>query len=113
MKYFVTGGLGFIGSHMVDRLLSLGNEVVVYDNLSNGFKEFLGGHQSEERLEIVKGDLLDLGLLTASMENCDFVFHFAANADVRFDLDHPRKDLGQNTIATFHVLEPRFPPTSL
>jgi UDP-glucose 4-epimerase len=105
MKYFVTGGAGFIGSNVVDRLLCLGHHVVVYDDLSTGQMGFLTGAGTNPSFDFVKGDVLDLPSLTAAMRGCDFVFHFAANADVRFGTDHPRKDLEQNTIATFNVLE--------
>lgn len=106
MKYFVTGGAGFIGSNMVDRLLSnQENFVKVYDNLSTGNIKFLDEAKKNERFEFVEADLLDDKRLIKEMEGCDFVFHFAANADIRFGLEHPRKDLEQNTIATFNVLE--------
>ena len=105
MRYFVTGGAGFIGSNMVDRLLSLGNEVVVYDNFSTGRREFLENAVKYDGFTLTEGDTLDLEALKKAMAGCDFVFHFAANADVRMGCEHPRKDLEQNTIATFHVLE--------
>ncbi len=106
MKYFVTGGAGFIGSNMVDRLLSEpDNEVVAYDNFSTGRREFLEDAQKNPRFTLVEGDTLDLDKMTQSMKGCDFVFHFAANADVRMGCEHPKKDLEQNTIATFNVLE--------
>lgn len=105
MRYFVTGGAGFIGSNMVDRLLSLGNEVVVYDNFSTGRREFLENALMYDSFTLVEGDTLDYGKLKETMEGSEFVFHFAANADVRMGCEHPKKDLEQNTIATFHVLE--------
>lgn len=106
MKYFVTGGAGFIGSNMVDRLLrEPENEVVVYDDFSTGRREFLEDALKISRFELIKGDTLDLESLTSAMKGCDFVFHFAANADVRMGCEHPRKDLEQNTIATYNVLE--------
>ncbi|MEY8524113.1 NAD-dependent epimerase/dehydratase family protein [bacterium 1XD8-76] len=105
MRYFVTGGAGFIGSNMVDRLLSLGNEVVVYDNFSTGRREFLENALTYDSFMLVEGDTLDYGKLKEAMEGSEFVFHFAANADVRMGCEHPKKDLEQNTIATFHVLE--------
>lgn len=105
MHYFVTGGAGFIGSNMTDRLLQNGNEVTVYDNLSTGQENFLIDAKKSSKFNIVKADLLDLEKLSQSMNGCDFVIHFAANADVRFGTEHPRKDLEQNTIATFNVLE--------
>jgi len=105
MKYFITGGAGFVGSNLADRLLQNGNEVVVYDNLSTGSERFLETARTFSGFKFIKGDLLDLDSLSTAMKGCDFVFHLAANADVRFGTEHPRKDLEQNTIATFNVLE--------
>lgn len=105
MRYLVTGGAGFIGSSLVDRLLSLGHEVVAYDNFSTGFREFIKDASIKLNFSLVEGDLLDLPKLTATARGCDFVFHLAANADVRFGTNHPEKDLQQNTIGTFNVLE--------
>lgn len=106
MKYFITGGAGFIGSNMTDRLLSEPeNEVVVYDNFSTGRREFLEEASKNPRFKLVEGDNLDEEALTKAMAGCEFVFHFAANADVRMGCEHPRKDLEQNTIATYNVLE--------
>ncbi len=104
-RIFVTGGAGFIGSNLVDRLLQSGSSVVVQDNYSSGFDENLEQAKRSSNLAVICGDLLDLPGLTKSMAGCDFVFHLAANADVRFGTLHPRKDLEQNTIATFNVLE--------
>lgn len=106
MRYFVTGGAGFIGSNMVDRLLSEPeNEVVAYDNFSTGRREFLEEALKNPRFTLVEGDTLDEAAMTKAMAGADFVFHFAANADVRMGTEHPKKDLEQNTIATYHVLE--------
>jgi UDP-glucose 4-epimerase len=102
---FVTGAAGFIGSNLVDRLLKEEAEVVGWDNLSTGQEEFLRDARTSKKFRFVQGDNLDLPALTVAMTGCDFVFHLAANADVRFGLDHPEKDLQQNTISTFHVLE--------
>jgi UDP-glucose 4-epimerase len=100
---FITGGAGFIASHLVDDLLARGATVVIYDNLSTGRTEFLPA--ASERLALVKGDVLDLPRLQAAMAGCDFVFHFQANADVRGGRANTRIDLEQNTIATWNVLE--------
>lgn len=106
MRYFITGGAGFIGSNMTDRLLTEeGNEVVVYDNFSTGRREFLEDAMKNPNFTLVVGDTLDLEAMTKAMAGSDFVFHFAANADVRMGTEHPRKDLEQNTIATYNVLE--------
>jgi UDP-glucose 4-epimerase len=104
-RAFVTGAAGFIGSNLVDRLLADDVTVTGYDNLSTGFPEFLYSAHKDSRFAFVEGDLLDGDALTQAMAGADIVFHLAANADVRFGLEHPRKDLDQNTIATFNVLE--------
>ena len=105
MRCLITGGAGFIGSSLVDDLLADGREVVAYDNFSTGQRRFLEQACSSDRFTLVEGDTLDLERLTAAMRGCDFVFHLAANADVQFGTEHPRRDLDQNTIATFNVLE--------
>jgi UDP-glucose 4-epimerase len=105
MKFFVTGAAGFIGSNLVDRLLQEGHEVVGFDNLSTGQMEFLEEACQNDSFNLVKADVLDLPILTNAMSGADFVFHLAANADVRFGTEHPHKDLEQNTIATYNVLE--------
>ena len=104
-RYFVTGGAGFIGSNLVDRLLSDGHAVTAYDNLSTGQPRFLDAAKAKPNFKLVEGDVLDEKKLTAAVAGHDFVFHFAANADVRFGTHHPRRDLEQNTIATYNVLE--------
>jgi UDP-glucose 4-epimerase len=105
MKIFITGGSGFIGSNLVDRLLAAGHAVSAYDNFSTGQKMFLEKASKLAAFALIEGDVLDLNKLTAAMAGCEFVFHLAANADVRFGTEHPRKDLEQNTIATYNVLE--------
>lgn len=105
MRAVVTGGAGFIGSSLVDRLLADGHAVVVFDNFSTGQRAFLAGALAHPLFRLVEGDTLDLPSLTHAMAGCDVVFHLAANADVRFGTEHPRRDLEQNTIATFNVLE--------
>jgi UDP-glucose 4-epimerase len=101
----VTGAAGFIGSHMVDRLLSSGHTVVGFDNLSTGQPRFLANAREDNRFRFHQADLLDGASLARAMEGAELVVHFAANADVRFGTEHPRRDLDQNTIATWNVLE--------
>ncbi len=105
MQFFITGCAGFIGSNLTDRLLSDGHSVIGYDNFSTGQRAFLDSAQKSSHFSLVQGDTLDLSTLTPAMHGCDFVFHFAANADVRFGTEHTRRDLEQNTIATYNVLE--------
>lgn len=104
-KVFVTGAAGFIGSNLVDRLIAEGKSVVGWDNFSTGQKLFLAGALGHRSFTLVRGDTLDYESLTKAMAGCDTVVHLAANADVRFGLAHPRRDLEQNTLATFNVLE--------
>lgn len=105
LRYFVTGGAGFIGSHMVDRLLAEGSEVTVYDNLSLGRTQFIENHFDNPRFRFIEDDLLNFETLKSSMVDHDFVFHLAANSDVRVSNILPEVDLKQGTIATFNVLE--------
>lgn len=101
-KVLVTGGAGFIGSNLVDYLISHKNEVVVLDNLSSGKMEFLPTH----KIEFLMGDLLDTNLdLVGLLKDVDTVFHLAANADVKDGWAHPRKDLEQNVLATLRLAE--------
>jgi len=104
-KCFLTGAAGFIASNLTYRLLALGRQVVGYDNFSTGQERFLEGALRNPCFQLIRADLLDLEALRAAMEGCGTVFHLAANADVRFGADHPRRDLDQNAIATWNVLE--------
>src|SRR5258708_23449483 len=104
-RAFVTGAAGFIGSSLCDRLLGENWEVVGWDDFSSGQSEFIENAKRHARFRLVTGENLDLKHLTEAMSGSNVVFHLAANADVRFGLEHPRKDLEQNTIATFNVLE--------
>ena len=103
--HFITGGAGFIGSNLADRLLADGHNVIVFDNFSTGHRRFLESALKSLHFTLIEGDTLDGEALTKSMAGADMVWHLAANADVRFGLEHPRKDLEQNTIATHNVLE--------
>lgn len=105
MQALVTGCAGFIGSNLVDRLLTDGYRVIGIDNFSTGQERFLLEARKCDEFSLVEGDLLDPGCLTKAMRGCEIVFHLAANADVRFGMEHSRKDLEQNTIATYNVLE--------
>jgi len=105
VRVLVTGAAGFIGSHMVDRLLSAGYGVTGFDNLSTGQRRFLENALAHPQFTLHEADLLDRTSLARAMEGAEMVVHFAANADVRFGTEHPRKDLDQNTIATWNVLE--------
>jgi UDP-glucose 4-epimerase len=101
----VTGAAGFIGSSLANRLVSDCKQIVGYDNFSTGQRKFIEEISRRSDLRMVEGDLLNVKKLKNAMSGCDFVFHFAANADVRFGLQHPGRDLEQNTQATFNVLE--------
>lgn len=105
MICLVTGCAGFIGSSLTDRLLELGHEVVGIDNFSTGQRQFLERALKNPHFRLLEIDLLDKGAVEKALKNVDFVFHLAANADVRFGTHHPSKDLEQNTLATFNVLE--------
>ncbi len=105
MRCFVTGCAGFIGSALTDRLLEAGHAVVGFDNFSTGRAAFLDHARRSDGFRMVRGDVLDANALSQAMQGSDFVFHLAANADVRFGTAHPRRDLEQNTLATHQLLE--------
>jgi UDP-glucose 4-epimerase len=102
---FVTGAAGFIGSNLTDALLERGCRVVGWDKFSTGRWEFLADARQHPNFRLIEGDNLDLPALTRAMRGADIVIHLAANADVRFGLEHPSKDFQENTLATFNVLE--------
>jgi UDP-glucose 4-epimerase len=104
-RIFVTGAAGFVGSNLVDRLLARGDEVTGYDNLSTGRIEFLAEATKHPKFRLKCGDILDLKTLQTALQGSDFIFHLAANADVRFGLERPQADLQQNVIGTWNVLE--------
>jgi UDP-glucose 4-epimerase len=105
MKVLITGGAGFIGSHLAVELLRQNHEIVVYDNLSTGQKQFLKPIIGSDSFQFIEANLLDTERLSSAMQGVDFVWHLAANADVRFGTQRPQWDLEQNTIATSNVLE--------
>ena len=103
--YIVTGCAGFIGSNIVDRLLAMGHEIIGVDNFSTGQHRFLEGALKNPAFRLIEGDIMNLLELTEWFRGGDCVIHLSANADVRFGLEHPQRDLEQNTVATFNVLE--------
>jgi len=101
----VTGGAGFIGSNLARLLAAGGVEVVILDNYSTGRHEFVAELARADGVRVLEGDVLDVDALEDALAGCDWVFHLQANADLRRGLEHPRRDLEQNTIATSNVLE--------
>ncbi len=105
MKILVTGGAGFIGSRLCDFLLEKGNEVIAYDNLSLGKKEFLSSALKSDRFQFVEADLLDTDRLNKSMAGVECVWHMAANSDISQGAKYTDIDLKNGTLATYNVLE--------
>jgi UDP-glucose 4-epimerase len=104
-KIFLTGGSGFIGSHVVDMLIPRGYSVTVYDNLSNGRREFIQHHVGNPSFRFVEADILDSDRLAAEMEGHDLVWHLAANTDIIGGAEQPRRDLRDCVMGTFNVVE--------
>jgi UDP-glucose 4-epimerase len=105
MKAFITGGAGFIASHLVDKLIDSGDEVTVFDNLSSGKMDFIKHHLNDEKFKFIEGNLLDLAEIYKSISGHDIVFHFAANSDAKMGISQTDLDLKLETIATYNVLE--------
>src|SRR5215471_12681525 len=101
----ITGGAGFIGSNLADRLSADGVEVVILDDFRTGRREFIAEALRRPGVRLIEGDVLDSAALGDAVAGCDWVFHLQANADVRRGLEHPQRDLEQNTLATSNVLE--------
>ena len=99
-RVLVTGGAGFVGSHVADRLLADGAEVTILDDFSTGWRQFVPAGA-----RLVEADLLDPASATRALVGCDFVFHLAANADIKDNLLEPRRCIDQNVVATQHLLE--------
>jgi UDP-glucose 4-epimerase len=107
-KVLVTGGAGFIGSHLVDYLLRLGSDVTVLDNFDDFYRGKEGNispHASNRRFHLVRGSILDVDLLSKTMNGSALVFHLAAQAGVRYSLDNPLKTHEVNATGTLNVLE--------
>jgi UDP-glucose 4-epimerase len=103
-KILVTGCAGFIGSHMTEQLLRLGNQVIGVDNLSAGRKAFMEGAMGQEGFSFVEGDLVNMDLKHLLM-GVDVVCHFAANPDVRLGASNTRVHFEQNIEVTYRLLE--------
>lgn len=101
----VTGGAGFIGSHVVERLLADGRDVRVIDNFSNGTRRNLAQHDGNKRLEIVEADIADANAIDGLFEGVERAFHFAALADIVPSIERPRDYFRANVDGTFNVLE--------
>jgi len=104
-RFFVTGGAGFIGSHLVDRLIDEGNQVTVYDNLISGQKRDIESYIGNENFKFVEADLLDYDKLTQAMKGHDLVWHLGANTDIPTGNRITDLDLKNCTMATRNVLE--------
>ena len=102
MKAFVTGGAGFIGSHLVDKLIKEGHSVTVFDNLSSGSKDFIKHHFDNEKFNFIEGDLVDSDVVNKEIKGHDVVFHIAANPDVRLGAQKP--DIAKKDILATYVL---------
>ena len=105
MRALVTGGAGFIGSHLVDRLVARGDKVLVVDNLSSGVLDFIKDHIENGKVDFSNTDLKDLDALKPLMHGVDIVYHLAANPDIRLGTRITDTDLNEGTIATYNVLE--------
>ena len=105
MRVFVTGGAGFVGSNLVERLLAEDHEVTVYDDLSAGSRESLRECEGRTGFRFIRADLLNLEDLTSALPNHDAVFHLAANSDIDKGRQQSDRDFRLGTVATFNVLE--------
>ena len=105
MKATVTGGCGFIASHVVDRLVSQGHDVTVIDNMSTGYIENIQQHLDNGSIELQKFDLGDMERTREALKGQDAVFHLAANADVRRGLEDTFRDIDRNILVTYNILE--------
>jgi UDP-glucose 4-epimerase len=105
MRALVTGGAGFIGSHLIDRLVSRGDTVVVLDNLSSGNLDFIQNHLDSGKVSLVKGDVTNYQDVLSAMKGIECVFHLAANPDIRLGTKITDTDLKQGTIATYNIVE--------
>ena len=105
MRVLVTGGAGFIGSHLTDRLIADGHSVTILDNLATGRMENLTAAQATGKLTFVEGSIMDGGLVEKLVAEADFTYHLAAAVGVFNILEHPLDSLMTNIRGTEHVLE--------
>ena len=105
MRALVTGGAGFIGSHLIDELVKAGIHVKVIDNLSSGHINFINHHIEENNLDFIEGDITSFDDVKSATKDVDCVFHLAANPDIRLGTRVTDTDLRQGTIATYNILE--------
>jgi len=105
LKALVTGGAGFIGSHLVDYLIKEGKTVRIIDNLSSGNMDHLERWSDDPRMELFEVDLLDKDALDGAIKGCDKVYHLAANPEVNAKNASPEDHFRQNIEATFNLLE--------
>lgn len=104
-RVFLTGGAGFIGSHVTDRLLAEGCAVTVFDNLSNGRREFIEMHLGRDDFTFIEADMNDLDRVVEAMPGHDLVWHLAANTDIIGGHAQPLRDLRDCVTATFNACE--------
>ena len=105
MKFLVTGGAGFIGSHLAEKLLENGNDVTALDNLSTGRRENVAHLQANKHFELVIGTVLNEALVDKLTERCDVIFHLAAAVGVELIVKHPLESLTTNIRGSEIILE--------
>lgn len=104
-KWFITGGAGLIGSHLVDKLIEAGDVVTVYDNLNSGKKGYIEQHFGKDEFRLIQADLLDFATLKQAMNGHDCIAHLGANVNIGAGSEKTDLDLKNGVIATYNVLE--------
>jgi UDP-glucose 4-epimerase len=103
-EILVTGAAGFIGSHLTDKLLSLGYKIVGLDNLSGGNKTNLKSAMKDSRFRFIEGDLLDRKETRRALVDCSLIYHLAADPEVRVGEENPERHFRHNLLATYNLL---------